>query len=675
MSLRDVLSGSITKAPTTPAAGTSSVSLRDIISGELVKGTYTDPAAGFVPKPNPAIAVPGTDQSTAQFPAPNPNPARNPQGYEYETGMAGAGLTPEAAAENAAAEKDSIMDGTWPVNSSTGGPVINFGAAVDTGFKTSEGNPVKSSYGSATDFYNQIAINNILDQTPSGAMTYEAYLSYNGITDPRKDYYRNLDAANEMYARAIGTYGASGEGLAQGNLANAGYSEYLTGLAYANRAQMYGQAAAQMRADNQTYGLRYAQYRQDYDEQQQLLAEQRAAYQAMQQAAAGQATGSGNPSGNGNAGVNIDIGGSGSGAQPSDRSEPSASPTLTSDAQKSAADYLNKNIKTASQLNAAVVALRGQGYSDADIQAAIDYWYAQKEADIKGSIDSLSYLVAGSADGLKQVYGEGDRYEAALKTLQSKNASLIDRAVDEIRKGNTGGQAFQSLMAAAREESATTDKKGNTVYSWDSMKEGDQIRAFQSYIRKMYEQGDISQKTYNDANYKIVGDSIQADLEKTYLISAGTKRLTNVLEDLATVRVNPDSVTAQQYNSLVSIVAQSITVESMTQTSLNMSTPGAGAASTSSDPTKYNLDIKFQIDGKPFSITGASSGESSKKGWFVENGVAYYGTGKVKYRFDTSFGRAFSLTTEQQDALSDVFVQLAKLNPTVKPRTPINWFK
>lgn len=513
-----------------------------------MKGTYTDPAAGFVPKPNPAIAVPGTDQSTAQFPAPNPNPARNPQGYEYETGMAGAGLTPEAAAENAAAEKDSIMDGTWPVNSSTGGPVINFGAAVDTGFKTSDGNPVKSSYGSATDFYNQMAINNILDQTPSGAMTYEAYLSYNGITDPRKDYYRNLDAANEMYARAIGTYGASGEGLAQGNLANAGYSEYLTGLAYANRAQMYGQAAAQMRADNQTYGLRYAQYRQEYDEQQQLLAEQRAAYQAMQQAAAAQEAGISSPGGGSGTGVNIDIGGSVS----PDGSGQTSSRTLTNDAQVKAAAYLDENIKTVSELNQAVVALRSQGISDADIQAAVDNWYAGKEAYLNGVIDSKNYLSAGDADALKQIYGEGDRYNAALSALQRKNDSLVMSVVDSINSGVFDSRAFQTIMASVREQTAGTDKKGNTVYSWDSMSDEAKAGVFMDTIRDMYESGDISQSTYQKANYSLISGTVQNVLDqKTKVFNGGQTKLVNVLETLTYIEKYPDSVSEAEKKKLL----------------------------------------------------------------------------------------------------------------------------
>ena len=92
-----------------------------------------------------------------------------------------------------------------------------------------------------------MADNKKLENTaiPEGAMTYGDYLTASGI-DTQADldaaqkaanasYNASVKAAAQEYDRALGTYGQNAENMAQGGLTGSGYSDYLTGNAYAAR--------------------------------------------------------------------------------------------------------------------------------------------------------------------------------------------------------------------------------------------------------------------------------------------------------------------------------------------------------------------------------------------------------------------------------------------------------
>jgi hypothetical protein len=67
-----------------------------------------------------------------------------------------------------------------------------------------------------------------------GAMTYEEWMRAAGI-DTQRDYNAAAKAAAKEYDRSLGTYGATAEAMGRAGLSGSGYSDYLTGNAYAAR--------------------------------------------------------------------------------------------------------------------------------------------------------------------------------------------------------------------------------------------------------------------------------------------------------------------------------------------------------------------------------------------------------------------------------------------------------
>jgi hypothetical protein len=66
----------------------------------------------------------------------------------------------------------------------------------------------------------------------SHSASYATWLSQNGL-NPTSDYDEALTDANRVYDRALSGYGSRAEQLAQAGLSGSGYSDYLTGQAYA----------------------------------------------------------------------------------------------------------------------------------------------------------------------------------------------------------------------------------------------------------------------------------------------------------------------------------------------------------------------------------------------------------------------------------------------------------
>ncbi len=415
-----------------------------------------------------------------------------------------------AAREDALKVKERALSGTWPadVNQPT-----TFQPASDTGFKTSEGETIESSYADAPSFWEQMGINNILDNTPSGAMSYQGYLAYNGLVDPRVNYARSLDQANEMYARALGTYGASGEGLAQGNLINAGYSEYLTGLAYQNKANMYSAAMQQLNADEKQTAMQYQQYLNDFE-----------AAKAAEDAA-------------------------------EDAAEVAGQAGVLTERESSIVDILGESGVSPRDIEQALLVMRSKGFTDEEFEHAWQNYTALLASEQDKKIANTKELAAGKANELKEFYGEGDEYEAALGKLQEKNKELVNSAVEAINSGDFDSKAFNQLMAAARESTLTTDKKGNESYNWDSMNETEKAAFFMDTLRDMHDSGDIDDETYQEANYNVISNTIKNALSKKYVFKSGQKKLINALESLAYTYANADAVNEKQKKELIKQVA------------------------------------------------------------------------------------------------------------------------
>jgi len=383
-----------------------------------------------------------------------------------------------------------------------------------TGQNTSDGQPISSAYGTASDFYAQISMNDIVDNTPSGAMTYAGYLAYNGITDPRVEYAQQLDAANEQYARALGTYGYAGEGLAQGNLANSGYSEYLNGVAYTQKAGAYRQALTDYQQKVNQYGQQYAQYKNDlantntqnaakvYTYLAELgITSESDLYNASQALLA---------QGYSQADIDAGINNWRDRNAVSGGSEDGTSiPTST---QTEIYNYLAKNLSNASQLEAMKYQLKSNGYSDADIDAAIKNWEITNSASAIGKIGEITSLAVGNAQALKQQYGSGTAYDNALKALQEKNQELLDHFFEA---EDFNDPMFYDFLAQYESDDGES--------AFDDMNDGDKVLAFRDYVKKLYQSGDISKEQYRAFNAKSLVGAIKEHLsdDKTSELSNG----------------------------------------------------------------------------------------------------------------------------------------------------------
>lgn len=532
-------------------------------------------------------------------------------------------VTKDTALKAAMDQKAEALNNKFPWKGDT--PAVTVPASGSTGFETSDGVPIESSFRYADDFYNQIGINNILDNTPSGAMSYQGYLAYNGITDPRMTYRRNLDAAQEMYARAIGTYGASGEGLAQGNLANAGYSEYLTGLAYQQKVANTMQAQSQLRQDLAQTAMQYQQYLRDYEKSN---------------------------------GISVP----GDEGDSSGTASVEGGTTVLTPTQQAAYDYIRANVQTPADLPAAIIEMRSQGLTDEDIEAGLNNWKAWYAEKINEGIDGTSSLAAGNAAQLKEAYGEGEEYDSAVERLQQRNDVIINAAIESIISGDLESEDFVNATKALRENTAYEDKKGNTLYTWDDMNDGDKLRAFKDALTDMYKQGDISQKTYQAANYRLIDDSLNTDLGRSYVINAGKKHLRDILEDVAIMDAEPGSVSPEQRESILKKAADSINASK-----LNTVTRGARGY-TYDDST-----LTITVNGKNMNVP-AHSGQvtetkvdsrngtrtaktaefkeadrTDKSGLYAEGDMIYYGQDGIRYTVTIP-----DLTEPQYKALAEI---------------------
>lgn len=103
---------------------------------------------------------------------------------------------------------------------------------------------------------------------PSGANTYAQYLASLGqsVTDSEKTRASSVAEANKEYAKALSTYGQTGEQLARSGLSNSGYADYLRATAYASNQTAKLSANATKTATDINNRLGYAQYLQTYDE-------------------------------------------------------------------------------------------------------------------------------------------------------------------------------------------------------------------------------------------------------------------------------------------------------------------------------------------------------------------------------------------------------------------------
>ena len=134
----------------------------------------------------------------------------------------------------------------------------------------------------------QMKLNDDIDNNKSGYLGVETMSIkdfYNaGGNFFVEDYNQAMQDLDSAYDRALPGYGTRGEQMAQGGLTGSGYGDYLSGQAYAVRAQ--GQAAArqQYEQSRRTFLATYNQYRENMAEQrrQNLLQTVQSAYAAGQ---------------------------------------------------------------------------------------------------------------------------------------------------------------------------------------------------------------------------------------------------------------------------------------------------------------------------------------------------------------------------------------------------------
>ena len=100
-----------------------------------------------------------------------------------------------------------------------------------------------------------------------GALSYEDWLASAGV-DTERDYNAAAKAAAQEYDRAVAGYGANAEAMAQAGLSGSGYSDYLTGNAYAARQRSIDAARQTKALADQGAKQSYADYLQGYEDTQ-----------------------------------------------------------------------------------------------------------------------------------------------------------------------------------------------------------------------------------------------------------------------------------------------------------------------------------------------------------------------------------------------------------------------
>lgn len=137
-----------------------------------------------------------------------------------------------------------------------------------------------SSYSNTRDFEftydmwkKQMDINNEIANNKSGYMGVETMTmkefydagGYAFVDDYKKtynqlkdSYYTELEDIDKEYDRALTGYGVQGENMAQAGLTSSGYSDYMTGQAYAARVGARGNARSSYRDNLSNLGVQYA---------------------------------------------------------------------------------------------------------------------------------------------------------------------------------------------------------------------------------------------------------------------------------------------------------------------------------------------------------------------------------------------------------------------------------
>ena len=97
-----------------------------------------------------------------------------------------------------------------------------------------------------------------------GALSYEDWLRKGGI-DTQRDFNDAAKAAAQEYDRSLATYGANAEAMAQAGLSGSGYSDYLTGNAYAARQRSIDTARQTKTLADNASRQGYLNYLEDYE--------------------------------------------------------------------------------------------------------------------------------------------------------------------------------------------------------------------------------------------------------------------------------------------------------------------------------------------------------------------------------------------------------------------------
>lgn len=420
----------------------------------------------------------------------------------------------------------------------SGNPFVGFTApdAVVTGFQTTDDEDIISSYGDDNDFYTQIELNDMIDNTPSGAMSYRGYLAYNGLKDPRIDYNDAVRSANDEYLRSLPGYGAGGEQLGRLGLNGSGYSEYFGGVAYANKIKSIAEAQKTRQETERQYGAQYAEYLKNYTPTEtETIQKSAGVYASLLSAMPTTEDG-------------IEA----------VRQAAFAEGYSTADIDAAILKYRNSNMGSAatgaiidiynqSGVNEAMLpAMRSQlkikGYTDAQIDAAEKQWKEMQISAIKAGFTDVTSVGAATPEELQAAYGTGELYNAALDELQKKNGELINAALTAaLQSGDINSpeivKAFPALTGTEE---------------WAKMDDDTRSIEFKKQIQALYDNGDINEETYHNANYQLRKNNIAQATE------AGD--LNDALESIYQLSKSPDEVSPEQKDELFKTVYDEISI-------------------------------------------------------------------------------------------------------------------
>ncbi len=465
-----------------------------------------------------------------------------------------------------------------------------FPEETETEYTTDTGEKISSAYGDAEDFYVAQNMNDIIDNTPSGAMSYENYLAYNGITDPRINYQKRAAAAAAAYARAGADYGRRAEALSQMGLSGSGYSEFLFGSAYGDYQSALSEAADIEASDNAELQASYRQYLADIELDGNTQVSDIYTY-LLENAIGSDETALDK--------LRLDLSVLGYDAAAIDRAftqftERESIGTDNAEASDEDSITLSEretalyNMLIESGASASIIdQMRKNGYSESEIQraqAAYDQTVNQSQLEsannVISEITADTYVLGGlSAAQLAEAYGnDSEAYKQALSALQDRNTEFYMALIDD-----TEGAAMAPRIAELYNADPVYGK------TWEKLSAEKRGLYINDSINSAYKSGDLSKEQYDKLCVYYWASSANAAMQGT---SGGATALAlgNQVSKILDAKEN-GRISSEGVETLLDALAGEIRIK---ETSLR---PSASAAP--SDVSDGNaLEMYVTIGGK-----------------------------------------------------------------------------